>query len=490
MTNDSRPLGKQRFSVEQLVGLALALGIFTTLIALGLYAYLGTFSRYGSDDYCLSAFFFQDNLIYEMILRYNYASSRYTNILFIGLVDNVFGWYNVAILPALMIGLFVLGVYLFLKEIDEMLEWGWSRAVLLFLALLLVYFSILQAPDLYQTLYWRAGMTSHFAPLVLIPFFGVFLLRQIRNTKQHSPSILVLAACFVIPFVVGGLSEPPTALMITVFALGIAATWWWGNAARRRSLLMLLGWSLLGALAALIVMAVAPANSIRMQTPPPPLPELIVRIIVYPYYFIADTFRALPMPTLVSVAVPALFFYAKTVCSPQSLSRDRRNRLGILLVVVVFLTYLLIAASFAPSAYGQSYPAARARFIGRVLLTGAFLLEGSLLGILAAQGKIFQSVYLRGLAAVALFLLVVIYPLRTTWRVAAEIPKYQKYAVGWDARDFEIRALRAKGERDLTVRFLSAERTQDLGDHTDFRLNRCAAVLYDVDSIVARPMKK
>src|SRR5512147_2309126 len=98
---------KQKFSTEQFFGWALSLGILTTFIALGLYGYLGTFSRYGSDDYCLSAFFLQDNLFNAMIQRYFLASSRYTNILFIGLVDKVFGWYNVAVLPALMIALFV-----------------------------------------------------------------------------------------------------------------------------------------------------------------------------------------------------------------------------------------------------------------------------------------------------------------------------------------------------------------------------------------------
>ncbi len=491
MTKESPSSVKQRFSVEQLPGAALVLGIVATLTTLALYAYLGTFSRYGSDDYCLSAFFYQDNLINAMIQRYYVASSRYTNILFIGFVDKVFGWHNVAILPALMIVLFVLGLYLFLKEVGEMIGWNWSRGMIFFLSLFLVCFSIMQAPDLYQTLYWRAGMTSHFAPLVLIPFFGTFLLRQIRKARQCSPSILVQAACFLIPLILGGLSEPPTALMITVLGLAIAAAWWWSETGERRPILTVLVWSLLGAMTSLVVMAVAPANSIRMQTPPPPLPELILRIIQYPSYFILDTFRALPFPTLVSVLVPALLFYVYYVRSPQSLSKEARNYLGILLVAVAVFTYLFIAASFAPSAYGQSYPEPRVRFIGRLLLTAAFMVEGILLGILAAQGKVkfFQSVIVRGVAAVVLLLLM-LYPLRTAWRLFADVPRYQKYAVGWDARDAEIRRLKAEGIQDLTVRFLSAERTQDLGDHADFRLNRCAATLYGVNSIIAVPMKK
>src|SRR5512142_522090 len=160
MTKESPSPMKQRFSVEQLPGVALVLGVVATLAALALYAYLGIFSRYGSDDYCLSAFFYQDHLFNAMIQRYFNASSRYTNILFIGFVDKVFGWYNVAILPALMLSLFVLGLYLFLKEIVDLLEWRWSRWMILFLSLLVVYFSITQAPNLYETLYWRAGMTS------------------------------------------------------------------------------------------------------------------------------------------------------------------------------------------------------------------------------------------------------------------------------------------------------------------------------------------
>lgn len=488
MTNISQPR-KQLFSLESLLGLALALGILTTLIALALYAYLGMFSRYGSDDYCLSAFFLQEDLGSALVERYYTSSSRYTNILFIGFVDNVLGWYNVAILPGLMIALLVLGIYLFLKEIGEMTGWRGGRGLFFFLSLLLAYFSIAQAPDLYETLYWRAGMTSHFAPLALIPFFGAFLLWQIRRAKQRAPSRLIPAACFLIPLVIGGLSEPPTALMIAVLSLAIAAGWWWGDARWRRPVLTILVWSLLGALTALVVMALAPANSIRMQTPPPPLPELVVRIINYPIYFIVDTFRSLPLPTFLSLVLPAVVFYGEYARPASGISKEARGRLGILFLLVLLLTYLFIAASFAPSAYGQSYPAPRARFIGRLLLSGAFIMEGALLGILAAQLRVLQSAYVRGAAAVVLLLLV-LYPLRTAWRVAGEIPAYQQRAAGWDAREAEIRRLREEGLRDLTVPFLSAERIQDLGDRANFRLNRCAAVLYDVDSIVARPMKK
>lgn len=479
---------KQRFSGEQFFRLTLVLGVLATLIPLALYAYLGTFSRYGSDDYCLSAFFYQDHLGSAMIERYNTSTSRYTNILFIGLADNVLGWYNVAVLPGLMIALLVSGLYLFLKEIGEMIGLKWSRWLIFLLALLLSYFSIAQAPDLYETLYWRAGMTSHFAPVVFIPFFGAFLLRQIRNAKRRSPSILIQAACFLIPLLIGGLSEPPTALMITVLTLAIGAAWWWSDARYRRSVLTVLAWALAGALIALIVMAVAPANSIRTTTATPGLVELVKRIITYPVFFIVDTLSTLPLPTLVSVVLPLLLFYEKYIHSSEALSKEVRKRLGILLILVLLLSYLFIAASFAPSAYGQSYPIARSRFIGRLLLTAAFMMEGALLGILVAGIQSFRSTYVRGFAAIALIALTM-YPLRTAWRIAPEIPVYQERAAAWDAREAEIRAQKAQGIQDVAVPFLRTERTQDLGDRVNFRLNRCAATLYGVESIYAIPLR-
>ena len=298
----------KKSSDDRLLQTALIVLSLAMSAGLGVFAYLGIFSRYSSDDYCLSAFFLSGDFIDIMTRRYFVSSSRYTNILFIGLVDNLFGWYNVAILPALMLFLFVFGLYLLLKEIGQILALGWSRWLVFFLAVSVAYFSVLQIPALYETLYWRAGMTSHFAPLVFIPFLGVFLLRQIKLAQQRPPSLWIQAFCFLIPFFIGGFSEPPTALMVTVLILAIFAVWWWGRRESRRSILTILLWALIGALSALMVMGLAPANSLRLQTSPPGLVELISRIVLFPFDFILDTFKSLPVPTLISVVVPALLF--------------------------------------------------------------------------------------------------------------------------------------------------------------------------------------
>jgi hypothetical protein len=488
MNNFVRRL-QRRSSEDPFLGFAVSIGILTTLIALALYAYLGFFSRYASDDYCLSSFFLQNDFIHAMIQRYYDSSSRYTNILFIGLSDKLLGWYNVAILPALMLSLFVFGMYLFLKEIFAVIRLGWGRGMIFLLSLLIVYFSIIQAPDLYEILYWRAGMTSHFAPVVFMPIWGAFLLRQIRNVQKRASALWIPFACFIILFVVGGFSEPPTALMITILVLASAAVWWGGDPRNRRSILILLSWSLLGAVTALLTMALAPANSLRMQSPPPALLELISRIIDYPSFFIVDTLRTLPTPTWISFTLPALLFYAKYSDPFQDLSQKTRKRLILLIIVVMVLAYLFIAASFAPSAYGQSYPVPRARFAARVIMTVALMTEGALLGVLASQlrTKSFSPILIRNVG-ILVFAILALYPLRTAWRTFGEVPVYQERAAVWDAREAEILAMKAQGQTDLAVRFLSEAPIQDLGDHKEYRLNRCAATLYGVNTIVAVPM--
>ncbi|HXQ32717.1 MAG TPA: hypothetical protein VN843_01725, partial [Anaerolineales bacterium] len=344
-----------------------------------------------------------------------------TNILFIGLVDKIFGWYNVAILPALMLPLFVLGLYLLLKETEHILALGWSRWITLFIASSVAFFSILQAPALYETLYWRAGMTSHFAPMVFIPFFGAFLLRQIRLTKERSPSLWIQIVCLISPLMIGGFSEPPTALMITILILGIFVTWRWGLGQSRRSTLILLLWSLAGAFLALAALALAPANSLRLGTPPPGLFELFSRILLFPFEFIVDTVQTRPTPTIISVVIPALLFYVYYSQPSRNISNEARSRLGFLMIVILVLAYTLIAASFAPSAYGQSYPVGRARFAGRLLMTSALIMDGALLGILVSRirTKFIRSAYFRRFSILMLMVLM-LYPLRTAWFTSME----------------------------------------------------------------------
>ena len=469
---------------EKITNGLIVFAIFSTLIALALYGYLGTFSRYGSDDYCLSAFYVREgDLLTKIVQRYNENSSRYTNILFIGLVDGFFGWNNVAILPPLMIALFVFGFYLLLHEIARLASLGWSRAFCFFLASFLLFLSLLQAPNLYETLYWRAGMTSHFAPLAFLPFLFVFLLRHIRHARYAG---WIRVVVFILAFILGGFSEPPVALMVTLLVLALLVVGWKRDLLNRRAALHIVSWALIGALLALVTLALAPANSIRLGSSAPGLIELVGRTMRYPFDFILYDLRSFPTPTLVSVLIPALLFFAGDSKSTSARTAWNSRRLIVWLIAGTALAYLLIAASFAPSVYGQNFPIARARFAGRVILTADLMFIGAMLGILFANlsAKIPQPSKFR-IVTLTMFFLLCFYPLWTSQRVAEEVTVYQQRAQAWDERDALIRSLKAEGVQDVVVPRLPMEAIQDLQDRPRFRLNRCASLLYGVDTILA-----
>lgn len=472
-------------------GIYLIPAIVAVVTALGLFGYLGTFSRYTSDDYCLSAFYFEDGgLVDNLVMYYTTTSSRYTNILFIGLVDKVFGWYNPAILPPLMIALLVYGLYLLLDQVQATARWGWSRWVSFYLAALIGFFSLVQAPDLYQTLYWRAGMTSHFAPIALLPFLCAFVMKQIRSAKERAPSLWIYVACFVIAFIMGGFSEPPTTLMISALILAILAVWWWVTTPVKRSTLLILLSTLAGFLVSLIVLALAPANSMRIGDTESNLLLLAWKIFYSTFEFAVDHMQTLPLPVLFSILIPGMFFYVQYAGSNETFSNVSQKQFVLLILVALSMGYILITASFAPSVYGQSFPAARARFAGVLLLTCTFMAAGALMGILAAKSGRF-SLRFPALQAglMLLFVLLSLYPLRTASRIAADIPLYQQRALAWDERDAQIRAMKADGIQELTIRFLSTDPVQDLGDRREFRLNRCASQMYGVNSILTLPGK-
>jgi hypothetical protein len=163
------------------------------------------------------------------------------------------------------------------------------------------------------------------------------------------------------------------------------------------------------------------------------------------------------------------------------------RRIKTLLILVPLLNFLLIAASFAPSAYGQDYPAERARFLGRVLMTVALIFEGGLLGLWFAQIQWFVPRRNLVFSAAGFILLILgFYPLRAGFSMLNQVDRYKSWASAWDARDAYIQNSVSEGARDLVVVQLDS-----IGDVLEYKadpiswVNVCAAEYYGLDSLVA-----
>ena len=466
---------------------ALLLGSVTTVIALLVYAYLGTFTRYLADDYCLSYRLAAGGVLKVSIEKYLQTSNRFANSLLLG-ASELFGVHGTAYMPAVFIALWVFGLVWLLSQAAKTAGLRWRPLAGFFLAALLAFFTILQADNRYQSLYWRPGLVTYFAPLVFSIYLAGFIFFQVRRAGEGRPEWWAILTCFGVTLLVSGLSETITALQIGILALGLAAVLLWAKGRRRWDALTLLAATLAGASLAMLAMFISPANALRLGTPPPDFATLLGRSFKFAAEFIWNSLVTRPLPGLVSILMPLLIFYGLySQPAPAQPSPGQKKRIWLIIVLIPLLMYLLIAASFSPSAYGQSYPVERARFPARFVMTAALMLEGVVLGILAAQIRLAMKPALINLLLV-LLALSAIYPLRAAWQASALIPEYQARAMLWDERDAQIRAYRSQGVMDIVVQQLPGiDGVKELDSSPGHWVNQCAAAYYGVNAISALP---
>ncbi len=462
------------------------LGFAVTVMAAAVvyFASLGIYSRYLADDYCNTMFVRHYSVLAPWIRYQTGPTGRYSNLALEGL-SGLLGPHNIQILPIVMIIAWAVGLIWLIRAVKQLAGWQRSWWMDSFFAASLVFFAILQAPNRFQTFYWRAGMASHFAPLVYLTFFSAIFISQLYRAEARPPAFWVGPVFLIAAFVGSGFSEPPDALLIVASGLALAAVWLWEKGSRRSPALAWLLWTLGGGFLALLVMLVSPGNAMRLATPPPGLATLISRTILYTAQFILDSLRTLPVPTLVSFAIPFLVIYIQYLGEP-GLSPSRRRILGVIMIALPVLMYALIAASFAPSIYGQSYPEARARFAGRLMMTMAIMLEGGCFGLLLAQWK-FAWQNAATIAGLILLAVLSIYPSRAIWIIEnGEVRFYQQWSALWDLRESQILAQKAQGVQDLHLfPLISRDDIKEFDANPNFWVNRCAAEYYGVNSISA-----
>jgi len=490
-------------SLSNLFRIVRAFFALTSAAALALYVYLGALIRPIGDDYCISARLMMGyDLLTTSLIKYWYTSNRFSNQ-FVAWFSDLFGPRGVAVLAVVSLLLWLAGLTWLLYESARLLRLRWDFWAGLLFAELIVLVSYYTSPNLFQSVQWRPGLMTYLLPLVIYSFLFAGILRGARtaagrvaqrietsDSKPRRPSTLrldfgllgTIVLLFFVAFFAGGLSETAGALHISVLGLALAANFLWNKTPTRRAALVLITAALAGALLAMVGMFITPANAIRLNgVAPLPWTTVIWNALTYGAQFLSEAARLLKQPAAFAFGSAALVTYLFAKSSDKELPAARKLWIG--LVVVPVLTYLLTIATFAPSAYGQSYPVERVRFPAHALLTAALLLEGGLLGLLAARIRL-----PRWTLALAVLALVVasIYPLWITRNNLALVPEYRTRAVQWDQRDARIRELAASGKKDIAVWQLPGiANVKDLDRRRVHWINYCAAIYYGVDTIAA-----
>ena len=245
-------MSNPRFSsiFEPIISFVLALPVL-------LYAYVGTFSRYMTDDFCIINATAHVDPLSETLLEYNRWGGRLAQPFALTAVFKL-GPAFTAISPALLIALLLIASAWALVEFARWLKL--ERPLLLgsLFALLLIYVTLAGTPQLGQSLYWLSAAYAYTAPLPLIAVLLALTFRAAR-TGQTRLWIGILAA--LIALVVGSFAEPVVTIELMALLLLFAA--FWAFSRQSRAVQMLLAAQIVGALIALVLILVAPGNAIR-----------------------------------------------------------------------------------------------------------------------------------------------------------------------------------------------------------------------------------
>lgn len=451
---------------EKLSNIAVILLALSSGVGLAAFAYLGTFTRLLADDYYHFYLLNTGKDLFTLSLeKYLHVSNRYATMPIFAFAK----WVGGRWMPALMLALWLFGLVWLLRLLFPKL----NREVILAGSAALLFLSILQAPNRFQSIYWISSSVTYFFPLVFYTFLFAVNLAFLR--RPNSKLLLAGMSLFNLfaTFFIGGLSETVGALHIAILFLVLLGFRLRAEKEKRIPAGFIFSAALLGALLSLAAMALSPANAIRSSDGAVGLPVLMPRLFLFPYGFISDTFKTLPLPSLFTVIVGFLIF------SPRR-GEMKEGGLRRTLLLLPIVTFLLIAASFAPSAYALSYPDARVRFPARVALTAGLFIEGALLGLLLGREK-FRLAGTLLLAAAAL------YPLRGAYQACQTLPKYRDYAAAWDKRDAYIQSQRDNGMMEIAVpRLDGIAGVKEFDISPDHWVNRGAADYYGVDAIRVR----
>ena len=359
-----------------------------------------------------------------------------------------------------------------------------------FLTSISVFMILFTVPNIRQNLYWMTGSTTYFLPIIMIFLFLSFLINQYnRGQKNKLRNIYIYLGVFLFPFILGGFSEVLSVIQVLIFGLAIVF-----NIAtnKRIDLNSNLFVALLGSISGLIVMVIAPGNSVRLSQhlPSPDLFRLIFNSLVLSskftfLWFVKQIHIIWPICTMIIVF--SLFLKVRIEVT-EYLKKNKFILFGFITISCLILVYV----SYLPSIWATAKPPVdRVLIFPVVILTTMCVFLSLTVGIilkdLINQSHIPENKLITIIFTVACFyflLGVPLYQARINYAIRAEA---RTFATRWGEREIIINEQLSNGESTLVVpmipeNILDVEHIQSNSDHW---INVCAAEYYGVEQISA-----
>jgi uncharacterized protein DUF6056 len=372
---------------------------------------------------------------------------------------------------------------------------SWAKVTLF--AGLLCFATLETAPNVYQSLYWQAAALTHFIPFIPLSLFVGLILRPSGDERKSLPHKFRLLCAGIVTFVGGGFSDTYVVLQSCGLILSIVAISIFAEKGLKSRIKPLLLAGLVGSLLALIIVAAAPGNSVRMTYFPRHFGgwNILKLTLWYSAGFVAKLAFTRPITFLLMLVLPFLIVLRDLVHRNEP-SGDRQLYLRLLLLIPATVLVLIICC-IGPGVYALSVMAPeRARILLSLIVVSGTVIWSCFAGKYVA-GRLTTVGYktkrvLSSGATVALLILTLC-PLLSFFSIFGLREKARSFAADWDRQDSQLKLATQTGVADVTVPQIGDFQSRlnkgasDLHLRTDpaFWINRTTATYYGLTSVRA-----
>ncbi|HNJ12477.1 MAG TPA: hypothetical protein PLN43_02800 [Anaerolineales bacterium] len=474
---------------KKLTTLIVILGNITVLSGLALLAYLGFYNRYWADDWCYSADARQLGTIPATLQYFDtedtgYSSNRYSLTFFSALTENTLGMFGNQLVATLTISLWLVGLVWTGWNVSKLIK-PLPFAAILFASSLLLFYNLYLSPQRFQILYWRSGVLPYSTAIVFWMLILGFVTSQIN---RETPARWVNYIVAPLAFIAAGLGEISCVFLFSGTTLFLLAAWYakkqkqhWAEQSFQT---LFIAWLFL--LLGMIALIVSPSNArvANMNVKRSSLFSVPFVSLKHAIDFIVFSLKDLPLPHAIFIGIFLGFGIITTKADDSTLTVKRA---AVLLAFTTLITYLLITAIQAPSAYFYSAtPDPRGQSLSRFTLLFGIAVMAWIAGMWAAQNIKGQWLVL---ASVVVMLAGYAYTARSIVNIYGERYGFIYRAQIWDERDALIESEKAKGNLLIEVPAIDTGEihTRDMFGSNgkgwrQFSLN-CGARYYGVDGL-------
>lgn len=448
------------------------------------YALKGFFSRYAADDYCYGYRVNENGFFYNQIHSYltltEYSSNRFSLTLFSNIVEIAGGPQFVPFVPTIAIvgwlfSLIYLGIQLNSLNLIEK-----RRLAMASSALVVLFFTLYLAPNLYQVLFWNPALQPYLTPLVMLTFLAGRFLAAAKSNRFSAWNLLEFG---LISFLAAGFSETTTLWQLALFSIGMLLVLYY----RKRSgfanrAVVPLATALAFSLIALLLIVVNPTNAIRgLPFNRPDVVTLVVKSFFHAQEFIRLSLLGKPLPFL------AVFGFGFILVNID-VGKQKIKELLLFALLFNLAGILMVVATMVPSMYAMfAYPGNRALFPAHFTLVFLLFVNGWLTNIMATRFiRAWPGVWRYSIQLILVIALTGYVVARITPRVYENLDQYQLRAQAWDMRHQAILDEKKAGNQYIIVpAFDSVYGIFEIQDNPEHWVNQCVAKYYGVESISA-----